>query len=86
MPTSNEHFLLRNRNMRNELLKKTDYLMLPDVYETLGDTEKQELRDYRQKLREFINENKDKYLIEGKSYIDFPEPPEFMGLIRMPKY
>lgn len=86
MPTSNEHFLLRNRNMRNELLKKTDYYMLNDVYETLSDIQKQELRQYRQQLRDFINENKSKYLNEGKSFLDFPPPPEWMGEIRMPKY
>lgn len=87
MPTtSNEHFLLRNRNMRNELLKKTDYLMLIDVYEILSDIQKQELRDYRQSLRNFINENKSKYLDEGNNFIEFPKPPEWMGEIRMPKY
>lgn len=86
MPTSNDHFLLRNRNMRNELLKKSDYLMLMDVYEILSDIQKQELRDYRQSLRNFINENKSKYLDEGKSFIEFPKPPEWMGEVRMPKY
>ena len=86
MPTSNDHFLLRNRNMRNELLKKSDYLMLVDVYEILSDIQKQELRDYRQSLRDFININKDKYLIEGINFLEFPKPPEWMGEIRMPKY
>jgi len=86
MPTSNEHFLLRNRNMRNELLKKTDYFMLADVYEVLSETQKQELRDYRQSLRNFINENKNKYLDDGISWIEFPTPPSFIGDIRMPKY
>ena len=33
--TNNNHFLIRNRNLRNELLKQTDYLMLSDVYEVL---------------------------------------------------
>ena len=84
--TSNEHFLRRNRNLRNELLKQTDYYMLTDVYENLSDTQKQELRDYRQSLRNFINENKDKYLIDGINRIEFPKLPEWMGEIRMPKY
>ena len=65
MPTSNDHFLLRNRNMRNELLKQTDYYILQDVYETLSDTQKDEIRNYRQSLRDFINENKSKYLEDG---------------------
>ena len=86
MPTSNEHFLIRNRNMRNELLKRSDYYMLSDVYEVLSDTQKQEIRQYRQQLRDFINNNKDIYLIDGTSFIDFPPPPEWMGEIRMPKY
>lgn len=83
--TSNEHFLVRNRNLRNELLKKTDYLMLADVYETLTEEQKQELKTYRQILRNFINENKDKYLIEGKWDIPFPDIPSWLNLIN-PKY
>jgi hypothetical protein len=85
--TSNEHFLIRNRNLRNELLKKTDYLMLPDVYETLTEEQKNELRTYRQILRNFINENKNNYLIEGKWNLPFPTIPEFLSsYISNPKY
>lgn len=84
--TSNEHFLRRNRNLRNELLKDTDYLMLADVYETLNDIQKQQIRDYRQKLREFINENRTKYLDDGINFIEFPKAPDWIGEIRMPKY
>lgn len=83
--TSNEHFLIRNRNLRNELLKKTDYYMLADVYEVLSDTQKQELRLYRQTLRDFINENKNEYLINGKWNIPFPSIPEWLNL-QNPKY
>ena len=85
MPTSNEHFLIRNRNMRNELLKKTDYLMLADVYFKLDDNQKQEINTYRQSLRNFINENKSTYLDEGISWIDFPKHPEWIK-INIPKY
>jgi hypothetical protein len=81
--TNNNHFLVRNRNLCNELLKKTDYLMLADVYETL--TEEVELRTYRQTLRNFINENKDDYLIEGKWNLPFPDIPSWLNLIN-PKY
>ena len=75
--TSNEHFIIRARNMRNELLKKTDYYMLPDVYEVLTLEQKEEIKAYRQTLREFINVNKDKYLIDGIAFIEFPIPPEW---------
>lgn len=81
---NNNHILTRNRNIRNELLRDTDYYMLPDVYDVLNDIQKKEIRDYRQTLRDFINENKEKYLTEG-SIIDFPKPPEWCNLI-MPKY
>ena len=83
--TSNEHFLVRNRNLRNELLKKTDYLMLPDVYDDLAEDKKVELIEYRKTLRIFINENKDKYLIEGKWDIPFPDIPSWLNLVN-PKY
>jgi len=83
--TSNEHFLIRNKNLRNELLKQTDYLMLPDVYEVLSDTQKQEIRSYRQSLRDFINVNRLIYLNEGINWVEFPTPPEFVH-IKIPRY
>lgn len=83
---NNEHFLTRNRNMRNELLSQTDYLMLVDVYETLTDQQKEEIRNYRKVLRDFINENKDKYLTDGNNFIEFPQPPEWVGSLDLPKY
>lgn len=83
--TNNNHFLVRNRNLRNELLKKTDYLMLPDVYEALKEEQRQELTAYRQTLRNFINENKDNYLIEGRWNIPFPNIPTWLNL-ENPKY
>jgi hypothetical protein len=82
---SNEHFLTRNRNLRNELLRKTDYMMLPDVYETLTEEQKQELKTYRMTLRNFINDNKEKYLNEGKWNIPFPDIPSWLNLVN-PKY
>ena len=83
--TSNQHFLVRNRNLSNDLLKKTDYLMLPDVYEALKEEQRQELTAYRQTLRNFINENKDNYLIEGRWNIPFPNIPTWLNL-ENPKY
>ena len=83
--TSNQHFLIRNTNMRNELLKQTDYYMLSDVYDKLTENEKQEIKDYRQALRDHININRDKFLIDGNSFIDFPIPPKFVK-VNIPKY
>jgi len=83
--TSNEHFLKRNRNLRNELLKQTDYFMLPDVYEILTTEQKEEIKNYRQSLRNFINENQNKYLVDGINFIEFPTPPEW-SKIKQVKY
>lgn len=83
---NNEHFLIRNRNMRNELLAQTDYLMLVDNYEKLTDTQKEEIKTFRQTLRDFINGNKDKYLNDGNNFIEFPQPPEWVGTLDLPKY
>lgn len=85
MTTSNEHFLIRNINLRNELLKQTDYYMLPDVYDVLNDIQKQLIKDYRQSLRDFINVNRDNYLIKGIAFIEFPKPPYFVKF-QTPKY
>lgn len=85
MTTSNEHFLVRSRNLRTELLKTTDYYMLPDVYEVLTEEQKQQIREYRQQLRDFINENKSKYLIDGIAFIDFPVSPSWTN-INIPRY
>lgn len=85
MTTSNEHFLIRNINLRNELLKQTDYYMLPDVYEVLNDIQKQQIRDYRQSLRDFINTHRDNYLIKGIAFIEFPKPPVFVK-VQIPRY
>ena len=62
--TSTQHFLFRNRNMRNELLAQTDYLMLVDNYEKLTDTQKEEINNF----------------------IEFPQPPEWIGTLDLPKY
>ena len=75
--TSNEHFLKRARNIRNELLNKTDRYMLEDYPLTVE--QKEIIKVYRQTLREFINENKDKILSEGKTP-EFPTQPEFLNI------
>ena len=83
--TSNQHFLVRNTNLRNELLKQTDYYMLNDVYTKLTEEQKQEISDYRQALRDHINVNRDKYLNDGISFVDFPPPPSFVK-VSIPKF
>ena len=75
---NNEHFLKRARNIRNELLIRTDRYMLQD-YPNLTPEQLKQIKDYRQALREFINDNKDKYL-NGQAQIDFPPQPDFINL------
>ena len=50
--TSNQHYLIRNTNLRNELLKQTDFYILNDVYNKLTETQQKEIIDYRQALRD----------------------------------
>ena len=74
--TNNAHFLKRYRNIRNELLNKTDKYILSDYPITL---EKQMIiKTYRQELREFINNNEIKILAGEK--VDFPTQPNFIDL------
>ena len=72
----NKHFLKRYRNIRNELLNKTDKYILSDYPITL---EKQIIiKTYRQDLRNFINENEIKILAGEK--VEFPTQPDFIDL------
>ena len=82
--TNNNHYLYRNRNLRNELLRQSDYLILPDVYSGLTEEQKKEITDYRKELRDFINLHKDEYL-SGVGFIKFPDAPEWTG-IKLPNY
>ena len=75
--TNNEHFLKRARNIRNELLNRTDKYILSDYPISLE--QQMKIKEYRQALREFINNNKDKYL-NGQAQIDFPPQPDFIVL------
>ena len=74
---NNEHFLKRARNIRNELLNRTDKYLLSDYPISLE--QQMKIKEYRQALREFINNNKDKYL-NGQAQIDFPQQPKFINL------
>ena len=74
--TNNAHFLKRYRNIRNELLNRTDRYFLID---SPIDFEKQMIiKKYRYELRTFINENEIKILAGEKP--EFPIPPDFIDL------
>ena len=73
---NNEHFLKRARNIRNELLNKTDRYILSDYPITLE--QQMIIKTYRQELREFINNNEIKILSGEK--VEFPPQPDFIDL------
>ena len=73
---SNEHFLKRARNIRNELLNRTDKYILNDYPRSFE--QQIIIKSYRQNLRNFINDNKEKILNGEK--IDFPQQPDFIDL------
>jgi len=73
---NNEHFLKRARNIRNELLNRTDRYLLSDYPITLE--QQMIIKTYRQDLREFINNNKERILNGEK--VDLPEQPNFIDL------
>ena len=73
---NNEHFLKRARNIRNELLNKTDRYFLIDY--PIAYDQQMIIKAYRQELRDFINNNKD--IILTGQILDFPKPPDFINL------
>ena len=73
---NNAHFLKRSRNIRNELLNKTDKYVLSDY--PISISQQMEIKIYRQDLREFINNNKERILNGEK--VDLPEQPNFIDL------
>ena len=66
--TNNAHFLKRYRNIRNELLNKTDRYFLIDY----------PIEIEKQIIRDFINENEIKILAGEK--VEFPKQPDFIDL------
>ena len=74
--TNNAHFLKRYRNIRNELLNKTDKYFLIDF--PIQYEQQIIIKKYRQDLRNFINENEIKILAGEK--IAWPEQPNFIDL------
>ena len=73
---NNEHFLKRARNIRNELLNRTDRYFLIDY--PISYDQQIIIKTYRQELRDFINNNKEKILNGDK--VDFPSQPSFIDL------
>ena len=73
---NNEHFLKRARNIRNELLNRTDRYFLIDY--PIAYEQQMIIKAYRQELREFINDNKER-LLNGEK-VDLPEQPNFIDL------
>ncbi len=73
---NNEHFLKRARNIRNELLNKTDRYVLSN--HPISPEQQMEIKEYRQNLREFINLNEIKILAGEK--VEFPKQPDFIEL------
>jgi hypothetical protein len=73
---NNEHFLKRARNIRNELLNRTDRYFLIDY--PIAYEQQMIIKTYRQDLREFINNNKERILNGEK--VDLPQQPDFIDL------
>jgi hypothetical protein len=73
---NNAHFLKRYRNIRNELLIKTDRYFLIDY--PIEYEKQMIIKKYRQDLRNFINENEIKILAGEK--VEFPTQPDFIDL------
>ncbi len=72
----NKHFIKRARNIRNELLNKTDRYFLIDY--PIAYEQQMIIKKYRQDLRDFINNNEIKILAGEK--VDFPPQPDFIDL------
>ena len=73
---NNAHFLKRARNIRNELLNKTDKYILSDYPISLE--QQMKIKLYREELRNFINNNEIKILAGEK--VEFPTQPDFIDL------
>ena len=72
----NKHFLKRYRNIRNELLNKTDRYFLIDF--PIAYEQQMIIKKYRQDLRDFINNNEIKILAGEK--VEFPPQSDFIDL------
>ncbi len=73
---NNEIFLKRARNIRNELLNRTDKYFLIDY--PIQYEQQMIIKVYIQNLLDFINDNKEKILNGDK--IELPKQPDFIDL------
>ena len=73
---NNEHFLKRYRNIRNELLNRTDRYFLIDF--PIEYEQQLIIKKYRKDLREFINNNEIK-ILAGET-VSWPEQSDFIDL------
>ena len=73
---NNKNILDRVRNIRNELLNKTDKYILSDYPISLS--QQMIIKTYRQDLRQFINDNQERILNGEK--VEFPPQPTFINL------
>jgi hypothetical protein len=69
-------FFIRARNIRNELLNKTDKYFLIDF--PIAYEQQMIIKAYRQELRDFVNNNEIKILAGEK--VQFPQQPDFIDL------
>ena len=72
----NKDKLKKYRNIRNELLNRTDKYILSDYPISLE--HQMIIKTYRQDLRKFINNNEVRILAGEK--IEFPFQPDFINL------
>ncbi len=72
----NKHFLKRARNIRNELLNRTDRYFLIDF--PIEYEKQMIIKKYRQELRDFINENEVQILAGEK--VELPTVSDFIDL------
>ena len=71
----NKDVLIRTRNIRNELLNKTDKYFLIDF--PIDYEQRLIIKAYRQELRDFINNNEIKIL--AGEQVNFPIQPDFIN-------
>jgi hypothetical protein len=72
----NKDILKRYRDIRNEILNKTDKYFLIDY--PIGYEQQIIIIKYRKDLRDFINDNEIK-ILAGEN-VDFPKQPDFIDL------
>ena len=71
----NKDLLKTIRNIRNQLLKKTDKYFLIDF--PMAYEQQMIIKAYRQELRDFINKNEIKIL--AGEQVNFPIQPDFIN-------